>query len=372
MNNKNDSNKIYSVDSLLDDISFDKNKNNSYKEPPVNNSKKEHFVPKENIMTEEIYSNSISDYIEEEIVEEKEAPDNLFSKEDIDRVIKKNNLFITIFFISLIGMVSMYFIYIKWDSDNIDVASEIALLQQNTNIEEIPNTIEKTTINSIDNNPKQSNNAIYIDSDNNINNEYFNPYFDFVSVSYINVDINKLIRTNSDTIGWIQVNGTNINYPFVQTNNNKYYLNHSFYKTDNDAGWVFLDYRNDFDNLDQNNIIYAHGRNNDTMFGSLKKAINSSWFQDPDNKYIKISSKYSNTVWEVFSTYTIVPETYYLQTNFYSENDFMSFCETLLNRSVYDYNTIIESNDKILTLSSCYNDDLRVVLHAKLVSESKK
>lgn len=57
-----------------------------------------------------------------------------------------------------------------------------------------------------------------------------NPYWDYIKMNLINVDFEELKNTNPDTLGWIQVNGTNINYPFVQTNNNDYYLNHSYNK----------------------------------------------------------------------------------------------------------------------------------------------
>ena len=47
----------------------------------------------------------------------------------------------------------------------------------------------------------------------------------------INVNFTELKKINYDTIGWIQVNGTNINYPLVQTKNNDYYLTRSFDKS---------------------------------------------------------------------------------------------------------------------------------------------
>ena len=71
----------------------------------------------------------------------------------------------------------------------------------------------------------------------------------------IDVDIEKLIEQNDDTVGWINVNNTNINYPFMQTNDNKYYLTHAFDKSWNDAGWLFLDYRN---NINNNKILNHH------------------------------------------------------------------------------------------------------------------
>ena len=43
----------------------------------------------------------------------------------------------------------------------------------------------------------------------------------------LNVDFSELKKINNNVKGWVQVNGTNINYPFVQSNNNKYYLTHS-------------------------------------------------------------------------------------------------------------------------------------------------
>ena len=59
----------------------------------------------------------------------------------------------------------------------------------------------------------------------------------------------KLKRINSDTVGWIEVESTNIGYPIVQTTDNNYYLTHSFDKASNDAGWVFMDYRNSSDGI---------------------------------------------------------------------------------------------------------------------------
>ncbi len=88
-------------------------------------------------------------------------------------------------------------------------------------------------------------------------------------MNMINVNFNDLKKNNPDVAGWLKVNGTNINYPFVQASDNKYYLIHSFNKSYNAAGWVFLDYRNNNTN-NKNTILYAQGRNDKTMFGSLK------------------------------------------------------------------------------------------------------
>ena len=85
------------------------------------------------------------------------------------------------------------------------------------------------------------------------------------------IDLNYYIKMNKDTIGFLIVKNTNIKYPFVQTNNNSYYLNHSFDKTQSNSGWLFMDYKNNFD--DKNIVIYAHARKDGSMFGTLKNTI---------------------------------------------------------------------------------------------------
>lgn len=85
----------------------------------------------------------------------------------------------------------------------------------------------------------------------------------------INVNFDDLKKTNSDVIGWLKVNGININYPFVQGKDNNYYLTHGFNKSYNDAGWIFFDYRNNNTN-NKNTIIYAHSILDKTMFESLR------------------------------------------------------------------------------------------------------
>ncbi len=224
--------------------------------------------------------------------------------------------------------------------------------------EQIVDVIDNTDIEVVESEKKEKDESNY--------------YWDFINTSMINVDFSNLKKVNKDTIGWIQVSGTNINYPFVQTKDNSYYLSHSFDKSYNYMGWVFLDYRNHINNLGQNNVIYGHGLLNNTMFGSLRKVVKKNWYSNPENYTIKISTEKENTVWQVFSTYTIKPESYYITTNFSTNESFNTFIETIKKRSVYDYKLNVTNKDKILTLSSCYNDTKRVVLHAKLIKQSSR
>ncbi len=198
-------------------------------------------------------------------------------------------------------------------------------------------------------------------------------YWKYIQMNMLNVNFDELLKINSDTVGWIKVNGTNVNYPVVQTDNNDYYLNHSYDKSVNKAGWVFLDYRNNINDFDKNTIIYAHGRVDETMFGSLRKALNKSWYNNKTNHIIKFSTKTQNTLWQVFSVYTIKAESYYITTTFSSDDVFNEFVNTLKNRSIVLFDTKVNKNDKIITLSTCKDSKgTRIVMHAKLIKIENK
>ena len=188
----------------------------------------------------------------------------------------------------------------------------------------------------------------------------------------LDVDFEDLKKQNVDTKGWLKVNGTNVNYPFVKAEDNEYYLKHSFDKSVNKKGWVFLDYRNDIDNLSDNTIIYAHGLVNNAMFGSLRNTTKEKWYKNEDNHIIKIATEKNTMLFKVFSTYNIEPESFYITDNIKDDNERIEFYNTLKSRSVYDYGVTLNENDKILTLSSCYDNTKRMVVHAKLIAIKQK
>ena len=226
------------------------------------------------------------------------------------------------------------------------------------------NDIIKKVANTYEINEKSYDNEVII------NENEKDIYFDYMKLKFIDVDINKLKTFNPDTIGFIKVMGTNINYPFVQTIDNDYYLNRSYDKTYNNAGWIFLDYRNNEFN-DKNTIIYGHGRINGTMFGSLKDTLKSSWQNNKDNYIIKISTEKENSIWQIFSVYKSATTSDYLQTTF-SDNEFESFINLIKGRSSYNFETNVTNEDKVLTLSTCYNDNDKMVVHAKLIKYVQK
>ena len=197
-----------------------------------------------------------------------------------------------------------------------------------------------------------------------------NIYWEFVKEDFLNVNFDELLSKNDETVGWIKMGNTPIDYPLVQTSDNEYYLTHSFDKTKNKAGWVFSDFRNNLDYLNANTIIYGHRRVDMSMFGSLINILDSSYINDTENQLIKISTPHTNMLWQVVSVYSIPKESYYITTHFDSEQDYETFLNTILERSIFDFKTKLNTDDKILTLSTCQdNFGMRIVLHARLIKK---
>jgi sortase B len=198
------------------------------------------------------------------------------------------------------------------------------------------------------------------------------PYWKFLNMSLLDVDLDELRKQNSDIVGWIKVDGTNVNYPFMQTGDNDYYLHHSLDHSWNDAGWVFADFRLKLDETDKNTIIYAHGRYDNTMFGSLREVSHNSWLNDPSNFVIRTVTDNEMSMWQVFSVYHIPVTSDYIRTSFINDEDFGEFANMLKNRSFHDFGTNVLGSDRILTLSTCYNENERAVVHAKLIKRAPR
>lgn len=269
----------------------------------------------------------------------------------------KNNkkLLLLIFILSFCTLIYSLYNIIIWKLDSNSTKKELEIIDNLIN----------------------SQNLIIDNSENNLENEKEdnkkdNPYWDYTKMNLINVNFQELREVNNDIVGWIQVKGTNVNYPYVQAKDNKFYLTHSLDKSYNKAGWIFLDYRN-YGTSDKNTIIYGHNRLDKTMFGSLRDTLKTTWFQNKANHIIKISNEYENTLWQIFSIYTIPNTNDYMQINFNDEKEYLEFINLISERSIHQFNTNVSETDKILTLSTCYkNSSNKLVIHAKLIKIEKR
>ena len=129
-----------------------------------------------------------------------------------------------------------------------------------------------------------------------------------------------------------------------------------------------MDYHNKLDGNDKNIIIYGHNTLDGTMFGTLRNVVKKEWYENEENHIIQLVLENEVLTYQVFSTYSIKVEDYYINTIFKDNSEFNTFVNTLKNRSVYDYGVDVNGEDSILTLSTCTgNGKSRMVLHAKLI-----
>jgi len=185
-----------------------------------------------------------------------------------------------------------------------------------------------------------------------------------------NTKLATLLTVNDDVIGEIKVNNTNVDYPVVQAKDNDYYLKHNINKQKNKNGWIYMDYRNNSMNLDKNNIIYGHNMYySGVMFGTLHKTTNKNWYTNSENQIITYNTLYENMKFRIFSIYRIPKTSDYLKVYFEDDLDFLDFINTITSRSIYNFNVPINSDAKIITLSTCSdNGTKRLVIHAVLIS----
>lgn len=181
----------------------------------------------------------------------------------------------------------------------------------------------------------------------------------------------SLLQINSDIVGWLEIEGTNINYPILQAEDNEYYLERNYLKEEARAGSIYLDYRNNIEEFSRNNIIYGHRMKDGSMFGQLKKFLDEDFFKN----YSKIlyDTLYESYELEVFAVYKTTTDFDYIQTDFTSDEEYGQFLNLLKDKSVYKSSSPVGIEDTIITLSTCDygvdRDEGRLVVHAKLISK---
>lgn len=302
------------------------------------------------------------DYLEENNIAFKLNYSDAYKKKNLFKEINFKMFTTIIVFIMITAAVTLMLDYYAQFKDNETVEKELV------NINKIID--DASSNNNLDENDRDidyiDNREETITTTKKVSSSYSNAYY----TNYKQV-FNELMKKNDDTVGYLMVNNTKINYPVVQANTNSYYLNRDFNKRKNSMGWIFMDYRNNPTNLDKNTIIYGHNIKQGIMFGTLKYALNSSWYRKESNQIITFNTPTKNMKWRIFSIYKIPATEDYLKTEFANDDEYMNFVNMLKSRSLYDFNVKIDASSKILTLSTCFSHTTRHVVHAVLIEEEE-
>ena len=190
----------------------------------------------------------------------------------------------------------------------------------------------------------------------------------------ITVDFAALQSVNSDVVGWIYCEGTDINYPVLQGEDNDFYLSHTYDRTENRAGSIFVEALNTPGFADSNTIIYGHHMKSGQMFGQLQKYAKESYGEK--HSIIRFDSIYEEAEYQVMYVFRsqVYNEDefvfkYYQFIDANSEEEFNSYMEEMAGLSLYDTGVTASYGDSLLTLSTCDNSqtDGRFVVVAKRI-----
>lgn len=180
------------------------------------------------------------------------------------------------------------------------------------------------------------------------------------------VDFYALRAINPDVVGWLVIDGTNINYPLVQGNDNQYYLRHLFTGEYNASGCIFLDSRNTRDFADRHSILYGHHMDNGTMFNGLMNYKEQDFYDAHPTALLLTPA--GNYEIEFFSGYVANVRANAWQVEFGSEKGFGEWLQDVKANSIFQSEVVPSSADKVLTLSTCSYEfeNARFVLHGVL------
>ena len=178
---------------------------------------------------------------------------------------------------------------------------------------------------------------------------------------------------NPDVIGWIQIPGTNIDYPVVRCEDNNYYLGRNVEREKSRYGSIFMDHRNADPDQQRHIIIYGHNMKNGTMFHALMNYKQRDFFNK--HRIINLMWDGVNTVWEIYLAYIVKPEIYHIHTRFGDGENFakvmmdtIEYAKTVKPANMVDNMKILPS-DQVLTLSTCtyeYDDTFFAIMARRI------
>lgn len=222
------------------------------------------------------------------------------------------------------------------------------------------------------------------------NQNYYEKIAELVTEDDNSVDYSNVKKENPDTVGWIKVPNTNIDYPVLQFADNNYYLDHNFGKTYDRRGAIFMDCNNDAVNLNSNTIIYGHNCYDKTMFSELTQYDSIDFYKKtPIFRFDTLEKSYTWKIYAVFITSAKDTEDNgyvfnYIYPHMDGEN-FDGFINEVNKRRLYVTDVDINDDDKMLVLSTCarnldtvnkygkttYRADVRLVVLARAVRDGE-
>lgn len=182
------------------------------------------------------------------------------------------------------------------------------------------------------------------------------------------INFEELTKENPDTIGWIRVPDTNIDYPIVQGVDNDFYLKHDFYGKENIAGAVYLDFESQGDFVGRNNILYGHNMKNGSMFKDVVRYKDEEYFKA--HQFFSIYTPDREIKLKAVAAYYGEAQPIVRKTRFKSQESFDAFVHEMLKPCAYARDVAYPAKT-LYTLVTCSYEinDARTFLFAVEVDE---
>lgn len=185
--------------------------------------------------------------------------------------------------------------------------------------------------------------------------------------------LEELQKENNEIIGWLEIEGTNINYPVLQGTDNEFYMKNNYKKEKSKNGSIFLDKSYNWDIPSSNLLLYGHNNKNGTMFQDLLKYKNEDFYKE--HTKIKFTTNTEDSIYEIMSVFysRVYYKSeqnvfrYYYFVNANNEQEYNDFVNNAKKSSIYDTGVTANYGDQLLTLSTCEysQEDGRFVVVAK-------
>ena len=182
------------------------------------------------------------------------------------------------------------------------------------------------------------------------------------------VDFDSLRAVNEDVIGWMIQEGTEINFPIVQGEDNEYYLTHLYTGAVNRTGSIFADAGNSPYFTDMCTYLYGHNRKNGSMFASLPNYLDEEYYRaHPTMTVITPYEDYAAEIFACVRESAGQEETWRVK-QFSGRGEYEAFVQSILDRSRLDTGIVPRWGDPLLALCTCTNEvhEERYIVFARL------
>lgn len=184
------------------------------------------------------------------------------------------------------------------------------------------------------------------------------PYTPDEEGGHLEVDFDKLHKSNTDIIAWLYLPDTSLSYPVVAANGERdegYYLTHSYQGRSSSAGTLFIESGADKNFSDKNTLIHGHRMNSGAMFGSLYQYARQSYYEK--HPAMELYTPEGNWRIVIFASFEAELGDFYAKTEFDSDTDFLAYIEKCLEASDIDTTVVPQKGDRIVTLVTCVLGD---------------